>query len=555
MKPSVLEQYRKALGAFYTPDKLAKILANWAIRSPKDRILDPCFGGCSFLNAAIQTLNSLGSNQPAKLVYGVDRDRSVLNFAREIINQGATKEQLINTDFLTLEPEFFKNKLFDVILSNPPYIRHHNLKGSRFRNAVLMSKNSLIEIPGRASYWAYFVVHSLRFLSDFGRLALILPGSLLHADYAKSLRIHLAKQFKSMVILLLQERVFRDTDEESIILLADGYRKPHKKVNIYSISDIGELEGVCDDLKEIKYNGHLLTSNDNWLKGIISNKCTNIYDKICVSNKTSYLGDCAKISIGTVTGANKYFLISKKQSENLEIPEKFLFPIVRRSSFLKGLLFSDNDWFELHSNEKIGTLILNTNSGKEIPAKVLNYISFGEINGISNRYKCKIRSPWHTVPICPPPDAFLQYMSAGRPKLVLNYSNVSCTNAIHVINWKRQFSKRMQCSIAISFLSTLTQLSAELEGRSYGGGVLKLEPSEASRLILALPENGFKNASKICRKIDTFLRSGKWSNVSELVDDIVLKEYLCITKSDIHCLRAQLVYLGHRRRGLRSKSQ
>src|SRR5262249_25331787 len=38
------------------------------------------------------------------------------------------------------------------------------------------------------------------------------------------------------------------------------------------------------------------------------------------------------------------------------------------------------------------------------------------------------------------------------------------------------------------FINPLTALSAELEGRHYGGGVLELIPSEIERLLIPLPE-------------------------------------------------------------------
>ena len=61
---------RKRLGAFYTPDTLSKLLCDWAIRSPDDTVLEPSFGGCSFLVSSYDRLQELGSKTPAEKVYG-----------------------------------------------------------------------------------------------------------------------------------------------------------------------------------------------------------------------------------------------------------------------------------------------------------------------------------------------------------------------------------------------------------------------------------------------------------------------------------------------------
>ncbi|MES2106300.1 MAG: N-6 DNA methylase [Pseudomonadota bacterium] len=42
---------RQEFGAYYTPLHVAEILAKWAIRDENESVLEPCFGGCDFLEA------------------------------------------------------------------------------------------------------------------------------------------------------------------------------------------------------------------------------------------------------------------------------------------------------------------------------------------------------------------------------------------------------------------------------------------------------------------------------------------------------------------------
>src|SRR2546426_3770305 len=52
---------RRMLGAFDTPEPLAEFLVSWAIRSPVDKIIDPCCGAGVFLEASAKRLLFLGA--------------------------------------------------------------------------------------------------------------------------------------------------------------------------------------------------------------------------------------------------------------------------------------------------------------------------------------------------------------------------------------------------------------------------------------------------------------------------------------------------------------
>ena len=129
-------------------------------------------------------------------------------------------------------------------------------------------------------------------------------------------------------------------------------------------------------------------------------------------------------------------------------------------------------------------LLINVPAGCHLPPGLKNYLAAGERDGVSSGYKCSRRRPWYSVPVTSPPDAFLPYMAGHAPRIIINDAAISCTNSLLRIHWTvAMFSEQIK-ALALSSLSTVTQLSAELVGRSYGGGVLKVEPSEAVHLVL-----------------------------------------------------------------------
>jgi hypothetical protein len=86
-------------------------------------------------------------------------------------------------------------------------------------------------------------------------------------------------------------------------------------------------------------------------------------------------------------------------------------------------------------------------------------------------------------------------------------------------------------------------LSAEIVGRSYGGGVLKLEPTEAEALLVPplLPAAGS------LRVVDEAIRSRDIGLALDLVDELTLVP-LGLTQSEIGDLRGARQQLRERRR-------
>jgi len=64
--------------------------------------------------------------------------------------------------------------------------------------------------------------------------------------------------------------------------------------------------------------------------------------------------------------------------------------------------------------------------------------------------------------------------------IVRNVAGVSCTNSVHSI---RVRNHSLASKLLPRWSSPFVRLSCELEGHALGGGMLKLEPREAGRIV------------------------------------------------------------------------
>ena len=500
---------RKLEGIYYTPIALASPLTDWAIQRRESTVLDPSHGGCAFLHAAVSRFKQLGADQPFRQVYGADKDRKSIQFTRDLMTGGARPNQFHYGDFLRLSSQHFGRR-FGSILGNPPYVRHQLIGGTSKITAHCCVENDQIALDRKASYWAYFVIHSLKFIGRDGRLAFVLPGALLHADYAAAVRSTLLERFSSLTALILEDRVFEHAEEEAVLVLARGFGGSARSLRLGTIS-LKELQAGGSSIEEFGSRAFRPDdTRDRWPRSTFSSKATATYAALAARCKK--LGDLADVRIGTVTGANDYFLLSRAEALARDIRRSWTIPVIPRWTDF-GLEFRPSELEELIDSDSPCLLI----RGSVRAEAMARYLRRGARLKVHLRQKSRERSPWHAVRVEDRCDAFMKYMCTFGPQITLNATGASVSNSIYALSWKVKYAGR---KVALGMLSTIAQLSAELEGRILAGGLLKLEPSDAKRLLIPIVPGlvskvGFANISKL-------LAQGKSERARQLIDEAAM---------------------------------
>jgi adenine-specific DNA methylase len=527
---------RKRLGAFYTPPEMAAKLVDWAIRSPEDRVIDPSLGGFVFLRLAKRRLLSLGDRrkQSPGLVYGIDMDEQAVRTARE--EAGLDDATLIHSDFFAVDPASLPT--FAANIGNPPYVRYQSWARTR-SPAHAIAEAMGVKLTKLSSTWAPFILHGCRFLEQGGRMAQVLPAELLHAQYAAPVVKYLERAFRAVTVAVFEERVFPDALEEVVLLFAEGFGEgPAGGVAIMPVGDLDHLQ-----LPKIDGRGRGYLSPETPLLPLLPTRTQALYRKLMRDRRVRGLGQLASVDIGAVTGANAFFLRTRSEIESREFDRSLFKTAICKASDVAGARLTRADIDRLVSSGRATELLATNGHSRKRLASIRPLLAEGERDGLHKRYKCRVRSPWWAVPlpIGRVPDLFLTYMSNVAPRLVRNEAGAVSTNTVHQVTMAPGVSAK---ALSVAFYNSLTLLSAELVGRSYGGGILKLEPTESERVLV--PEFDF-SVGKRLPTIDRLLRCGDLSTVVEAIDPLVLSP-LGLDDADIARLRSARQQLLARRR-------
>ncbi|EGR2126792.1 N-6 DNA methylase [Vibrio cholerae] len=533
LNPHPLSKKRE-LGAYYTPPELSQVLTDWAIVRSDEEILEPSFGGCGFFDSSIKTLRRLGCKSPEKQLYGVDIDGHAFSILSEKFGHMVeTSNRFIQNDFISVQPSDFSVNEFDVVLGNPPYVSMHNMTEKQREACEKVLHNSPfsgLTMGRNASLWAFFLLHSLSFIKEGGRVAWVLPSSLLHADYAKRLLAIHKRHFYSVKVLKLAERFFKEegAQETSVILIAEGFSAEpmeNSHFSVASVENVIELKQAIETQLQATESGV-----DSYKLDIVSREARKAYFDLMNSESSKPIGHYADIKIGMVTGANKYFIVDKKTIEKFGLPEDVLQPAIGKFSFFSGITHDMRKHKKLQCDGYRAYLVCPTEEhmqNPEHPVSIyLNQITQQERN--KNRTFAK-RPHWFAPGYGIDgivADCFLSYMIHLGPRMVVNKAKLNCTNSIHKVIFREKTSALVKQAFATTLLSTYSQFSAEIEGRAYSSGVLKIEPSAGRNIKVLFTNNCVEDLVAIKTDVERELQEGDHKMATELVDDVLIKHGL-----------------------------
>jgi adenine-specific DNA-methyltransferase len=472
---------RNRLGQFATPNALAIEVLKYAktLLPPNEevRFLDPAIGTGSFYSALLQSFAS--SQIKSATGYEVDPD-----YAEIALKLWANTSLSLNiADFTESVPPKNKKHRSNLLICNPPYVRHHHLSVEK---KILLKKmgikNTGIELSGLAGFYCYFLLAAHAWMAPEGIACWLIPSEFMDVNYAGKIKQYLLEQ----VTLLRVHQFTPDNLKFADALVATSviWLKNIKPDNDYSVEFTcgGEIgHPVSSKTLSSKVLKDLPKWNSSSIKALSKNKrCSGVK-----------LSDLFEIKRGVATGANDFFILTPERIDALCIPSELLTPILPSPRYLgSDEIFSDEQG---NPNLDRKLFLLNCKQPMEYfkveHPLVWNYLQQGENIGISERYLCRHRSLWYLQESRYPAPFLCPYMGRrksgnGDPfRFILNHSKAIAPN-VYLMMYPKA---RLQAAIASNpeltksiwkALNLIPIRNLIQEGRVYGDGLHKLEPKE-----------------------------------------------------------------------------
>jgi hypothetical protein len=527
---------RNKLGQFATPTGLAIDMLKYAeTLLPADLkiwFLDPAFGTGAFYSALLQTfpLSRIGS------AVGYEIDASYGNQAIALWKD--TPLKLYLSDFtVCISPSSDEAKA-NLLICNPPYVRHHHLtQDEKLRLQRLTEQVTGERFSGLTGLYCYFLCLSYQWMAENGIAGWLIPSEFMDVNYGKEV-----KKFLLSGVTLLRIHRFDPKDRQfgdALVSSAVVWFKKAVPVTNYAVEfteggtltkpkvatcisvDVLHhaskwtklLKGFSDSIRltsppapsslklRLQGEGSLAPpclGREGGLGGLGSSSTHS-------AQKGLKLSDLFTIKRGLATGANQFFILTPEQVSDYQIPVEFLKPILPSPRYLsvdeikadsRGNPILDRQLFLLACD-------LSEDKVKTAYPLLWQYLQRGVKSGVSERYLCRHRSPWYSQENRPASRFLCTYMGregtkSGRLfRFILNHSQATAANVYLILYPKLSLEKVLKCNpelvkVVWQALNTISAETLTGEGRVYGGGLHKLEPSElgntpADKLLAVLP--------------------------------------------------------------------
>ena len=410
------------------------LLLGFCMRRPSDRIMDPSCGQGTFLDRVSRWKRYL-SSRPSDLspdgLWGVDADPDLVDAARIAVPQA----HVVAQNFFTLDPD--QTGLFDAIVGNPPQVtaeRFGRLNREAGRQLELGLKTASREdhqvkrerllprdlwgqLDGRSGLYAYYFLHSARFLRESGRIGFVVPSGWLDAAHGQKLKAFLIDQFRIIALVESEvERFFDAGKEKRCLLVLEKCSGPMRRANnmarlIRLKQPLSQLiPGGSNDRQRPAFLEQLVTrllpgqsrQTDAYEVRVVPQnelgaaskwrlalRAPEVYRERVSRGGLSPIQSWATIRRGFTTGANTFFYLSEADIRKWGIEAEFRRPVLKS---MRGL-----DRLQLDPDTCRHQLLLIPPTADLKGSGAAEYIAWGESQGYHLRRTCAERHLWYSL--------------------------------------------------------------------------------------------------------------------------------------------------------------
>lgn len=472
---------RNVVGQFATPQALARDIAKvvaeaWESHGGRIRFLEPALGTGAFYSALLETIQQ----SKWESATGVEIDPTLADSAKRIWK--GYPLDIITADFTSLEPTKPRSRLANLIVTNPPYVRHHHMSGeSKARIAGLIRDRLGLTVSQLSGLYSHFILLSDAWLEEGGIGAWLVPSEFMDVAYGKALRQYLTRNVTLLRIHRFNPNKvqFEDALVTSAILIFKK-NKPQKNHKV-QVSYDGSF---ISPTKVHMIENDVLASLSKWTEVTFGG------EGVVERHGLTTLSDFFEIKRGLATGDNDFFILTKEMADKRGIPREFLRPILPSPRNLMGDVIESHPDGTPKTNPSL--MLLDCSEPEEAVKReysgLWTYLEYGKKRGSHKRYLTSNRKVWYQQEQRTPAPFLCSYV--GRQlrnrapfRFFWNKSNAIATNAYLLMYPKGKLADTLKVDFAfhetaLRCLQGIDSTEISMAGRIYGGGMQKLEPSE-----------------------------------------------------------------------------
>lgn len=492
---------RNRLGQFATPPALASEVVSTAASYLSDgdaiRFLEPGFGTGSFYSALLRS----GHGRRIGRAVGFEADPRYGGPASELWS--GTGLELHHADFTEVGPPSSDSEKFNLVVCNPPYVRHHHLDPAvKQRLQAIVFDRIRSDMNGLSGLYCYFLALSLPWMASGGVAAWLIPSEFMDVNYG----LHVKRLLLDRVTLLRIHRFdpkevqFGDALVSSAVVFFRNTPPTEGHEVAFTYGGTMSNPGLSATIAREK-----LRSVSKWTS-------LPFQVKEDANESRGTLADLFSIRRGLATGCNQFFILTPDQVREHEIPIPFIKPILPSPRELNA----DEVMADEAGNPQIDRkrFLLDCSlpeSEVEVRFPLLwKYLLSGVEQGIDQRYLCRHRNPWYSQESRPPSLFLCTYM--GRPskknadpfRFLLNHSKATAANVYLLLYPKPRMASALRSDPALprrvwQGLRSIKPEAIQGEGRIYGGGLHKIEPKELANVPADIVLGSLSNMEPIAK--------------------------------------------------------
>ena len=470
---------------------------------------------------------------------------------------------------------------FDIVIENPPYVRHENIANPTLPRTEVTTENKRDykaklarsvyqafpeffgyqplkdkvhhKLDAKSDLYVYFYFHGLSLLNPQGTFCTITSNSWLDVGYGKNLQEFLLKQCHlKMVLENSVKRSFASADVNTVICLISAPDKSHpaglhttRFVNFteafeaildpiifYEIETASERIHTPEHrvypllqklLLETGMNDKAKYAGDKWGGKYL--RAPDIYWHLLEKGqeKLVCLRDVARIRFGIKTGADKFFVLNSDSVSKWQIEGEFLQPFIASPRDAKSVLISpDHLPFQIFMCPEEKNALAGT--------AALEYIKWGEAQKFHQRPSVKHRRRWYDVGQPTIPSLNFQRNLSSTARTLYAPDGCYATAKFAEVHIQADLT----LPLCFSLNSTVFQLMINLTGyANLGGGALSISVSDVSNLLCVNPELTQKERAQLDASL---LASEDWDVLSpspaRIAIDNVIFDILELTQGE-----------------------